>query len=528
MTDEATAARNALIVLLKARRRKMTASERGRRKKPVRWIYPWAVEHHYGAAYRAWVRPVREYVHEYIKKHHEAILQGDSAGQVVRRDAVAGKSFKLMVESCDNWISAYVPEGDDGKAQSTIYRGLGSIADSAFDFNGSQYDKSVKSVQVEFPSDESWWPEARRMWQDTNYDIVRNDLRKYVSDINAATEQAVTNGWSVKILSEKIQGLDDKISRGRANFIARDQIGKLNGTVTQKRMQDIGLSMYVWSTSGDERVRESHSVMEGLLCRWDDASVYSEDGGKTWQPRPAGAVLMHPGMDYQCRCCALAWFNELIDEADAADGIVPDYGPEETAVTSEEIGVPQPVHSLDDFKTMKTPLPLEKALKQTNPNYGKGFGWENNCQRCCPTYEAIRRGYDVIAKPTPAKNKTELNSDKFSDYNKNGFAMMYKNADVINAKGVGKNEIKKSMKEWGDGSRCEICVVWKDNGGGHVFMAEQVDGKVLFLDPQSNKVYDESVFDKAKKTYTKYFRVDDLDFNDNIIDCCLNRKEKRK
>ena len=25
---------------------------------------------------------------------------------------------------------------------------------------------------------------------------------------------------------------------------------------------------------------------------------------------------MHPGMDYQCRCCALAWFNELIDEAD--------------------------------------------------------------------------------------------------------------------------------------------------------------------------------------------------------------------
>lgn len=319
MTDEATAARNALIVLLKARRRKMTASERGRRKKPVRWIYPWAVEHHYGAAYRAWVHPVREYVHEYIKKHHEAILQGDSAGQVVRRDAVAGKSFKLMVESCDNWISAYVPEGDDGKAQSTIYRGLGSIADSAFDFNGSQYDKSVKSVQVEFPSDESWWPEARRMWQDTNYDIVRNDLRKYVSDINAATEQAVTNGWSVKILSEKIQGLDDKISRGRANFIARDQIGKLNGTVTQKRMQDIGLSMYVWSTSGDERVRESHSVMEGLLCRWDDASVYSEDGGKTWQPRPAGAVLMHPGMDYQCRCCALAWFNELIDEADGVE-----------------------------------------------------------------------------------------------------------------------------------------------------------------------------------------------------------------
>ena len=73
----------------------------------------------------------------------------------------------------------------------------------------------------------------------------------------------------------------------------------------------------------------------------------------------------------------------------------------------------------------------------------------------------------------------------------------------------------------GDGARCEICVVWADNGSGHVFMAEQVDGETIFLDPQSNKVYDDSVFDKVTKSYTKYFRVYDIDFNDNILDCCL-------
>lgn len=529
MTEEGKASRAALTVLVKAKRSDLGRAARARRKKPARWLYPWAVENRYAAAYRAWFRPVRAFVHEYVQKHREAVLMGDSADAVVRQDEAAGESFNTMVRSLNGWAGAYISDDEEKKLRSPVYLGLGNIADSAFDFNGIQYDKSVKSaLGIQFPSDEGWWPSARELWQDMNYDIIRSDIKKYIADINAATEQAVINGWSAGKLSAKIQELDDKISRSRARFIARDQMGKLNGQVSQHRMQDIGLSMYEWSTSGDERVRESHEVMEGLLCRWDDAEVCSHDNGKTWVPRPAGAVLMHPGMDYQCRCCALPWFDEILNELDAADGIVPDYGPEETAVTSEEIGVPQPVHSLDDFKTMETPLPLEKALKQTNPNYGKGFGWENNCQRCCPTYEAIRRGYDVIAKPTPAKNKTELNSDKFSDYNKNGFAMMYKNADVINAKGVGKNEIKKSMKEWGDGSRCEICVVWKDNGGGHVFMAEQVDGKVLFLDPQSNKVYDESVFDKAKKTYTKYFRVDDLDFNDNIIDCCLNRKEKRK
>lgn len=177
---------------------------------------------------------------------------------------------------------------------------------------------------------------------------------------------------------------------------------------------------------------------------------------------------------------------------------------------------------------MDTPLSVEDALKQVNPNFStKGFKWTHNCQRCCPTYEAIRRGYDVVAKPTVAKNDVELLADKFTDYYSNAFSKMFKDADVLSAKGYGKNDIIQSMKDWGDGSRCEICVVWKD-WSGHVFMAEQVEGKTIFLDPQSNKVYDESVFKETKMGRTKYFRTDNLDFNDNILECCLNRKEKRK
>jgi hypothetical protein len=56
--------------------------------------------------------------------------------------------------------------------------------------------------------------------------------------------------------------------------------------------------------------------MDEGLCRWDDSSVYSDDGGKTWKPRPAGAVRLHPGEDYQCRCCALSYWQEIVDEVD--------------------------------------------------------------------------------------------------------------------------------------------------------------------------------------------------------------------
>lgn len=311
------AARNALIVLLRAQRNGMTPAEKAQRKKPAKWLYPWATEHHYAQAYRAWVKPVRVFVHEYMEKHQEAVLRGDSANAVIRQDAVAGQSFALMVKSLNGWVDAYISDDGEKKLRSPIYMGLGDISDSAFNFNGTQYNKSTKSaLGINFPSDESWWPDARKMWQDTNYEIVRSDIKKYISDINSATEQAVTNGWSVKALTDKIMALDSKITKSRAAFIARDQIGKLNGTITQKRMQDIGLTMYEWGSSSDERVRQSHAIMDGKLCRWDDATVYSEDGGKTWKPRPAGAVLMHPGMDYQCRCTAYTWFNELIDEAD--------------------------------------------------------------------------------------------------------------------------------------------------------------------------------------------------------------------
>jgi hypothetical protein len=81
-------------------------------------------------------------------------------------------------------------------------------------------------------------------------------------------------------------------------------------------MESVGLAMYIWETSGDERVRPSHEMMDGGLCRWDNSAVYSQDGGKTWILRPSGAVILHPGQNYQCRCCAIAYWQELVDEAD--------------------------------------------------------------------------------------------------------------------------------------------------------------------------------------------------------------------
>jgi len=320
--------RSVLVNYLKAKRRSMGASVRKRRAKPTRWLYPWATEKHYQTAIRAWFKPMREYVINYIKEHSEAILRGDSSTAVIRADATTGRTFSLMVRSLNAWVGQYISDDPHRKRESPIYTGLGNIAETTFDFNDKQYEKSAKAnLGIEFPVNEDWWPDARETWQDRNYDLIQSDIKRYISQVNGLTERAVTSGWSLSELSKKVKALDVSITENRARFIARDQIGKLNGQITQRRMEAAGLSMYIWSTSGDERVRgdpagffpdadSSHYIMDNLLCRWDDPTVYSEDGGKTWIDRPSNAVLLHPGEDYQCRCTAMAYWNEIVDEAD--------------------------------------------------------------------------------------------------------------------------------------------------------------------------------------------------------------------
>ena len=107
-----------------------------------------------------------------------------------------------------------------------------------------------------------------------------------------------------------------KVSDGRAKVLARDQTAKMNCSISSIRQNAIGIDKYIWETSKDARVvgtpgglykkitklHKNHYKMEGLLCRWDDPTVYSKDKGKTWIKRQADMPQNHPGDDIMCRC----------------------------------------------------------------------------------------------------------------------------------------------------------------------------------------------------------------------------------
>ena len=287
-------------------------------KKPTKNItsqraYPHGVEMKYFRQLKGFFKPLTDYVNKYINEHLEPLLRGDSTE--IHLDAIPGQSFRNMIYNLENWLSIYMPDIADFPENSNnnvIFTALGKTADEAKTFGDKEFQKTIeKGIHINPPITSEWWEDMKDSWAEDNYSLITSNAKKYVSQINTLTEQAIINGLSPAKLKEEIKKATEGLSDKHCKLLARDQMGKLNGQITQAQMEEVGLDLYVWSTAYDDRVRDSHALMEGLLCRWDDASVCSYDNGKTWVSRPSGAVDLHPGQDIQCRCVALSFYPEL-------------------------------------------------------------------------------------------------------------------------------------------------------------------------------------------------------------------------
>ena len=278
--------------------------------------YPSGIEQKYFCQLQSYFKPLTDYVKKYLNENLPQILRGDSAD--LHLDSIPGNAFDKMLYNLENWLSIYMPDISvlpDDSNNNVIYAGLGKTADETIKFSETQFKKIIeKGIHVDVPTTAAWWDKMKKSWMDDNYTLITSNAKNYVSQINSIVEQGVVNGLGVDKVTEQIFEKTNSLTKKHCKLLARDQIGKLNGQITQAQNEELGLDLYIWDTSMDDRVRESHAVMQGLLCRWDDASVCSYDNGKTWVSRPSGAVDLHPGQDIQCRCSALTYYPELIAE----------------------------------------------------------------------------------------------------------------------------------------------------------------------------------------------------------------------
>lgn len=129
-----------------------------------------------------------------------------------------------------------------------------------------------------------------------NVDLITSIGDRYFAEIRQTVTDAVRTGRRSADLAADIEARYG-VSQSRAKLIARDQIAKLNGQITEERQTSVGVTRYMWSASGDERVRQTHRANDGKVFDWRE-------------PPATG----HPGQDYQCRCVAIPIFDDA-DEA---------------------------------------------------------------------------------------------------------------------------------------------------------------------------------------------------------------------
>lgn len=151
-------------------------------------------------------------------------------------------------------------------------------------------------------------------------------------------------------------------------------------------------------------------------------------------------------------------------------------------------------------------ISIEKALEGANPFYNTGVEFNENCQRCVVAYELRRRGYDVVALPT-------YGDDKLPIGRKWAGAFLHGKFESVGASSPLKTQanLEAKMHEWGNGSRAIVAIK------GHVFNAENVRGKIRYVDAQTNTIYNSNnVFSRLGKNSkgVEILRTDNLRLSD--------------
>lgn len=267
--------------------------ERYRIKKPAALGYPAALE----IQYRKRLREPMEYLATLIERHLMSRLT-----EIIREAKT--ERFDAYTDTLDSIIETIQNEFGDRYSEDEI-RFLAS--DHANKLSNHHRDRLTKiisnAVGVNVFTTEPYLQTHLKSFVQENVDLIESIPPEQLSRVRRIVKDGVNSGQTVKDTEAEIrkewgETLKDK-PKNRAEFIARDQNGKLFGQLNQLRQTELGVQRYIWRDVDDARVRPNHASKDGQPFSWDRP------------PSDTG----HPGQDYQCRCWAEPILRDLLDEA---------------------------------------------------------------------------------------------------------------------------------------------------------------------------------------------------------------------
>lgn len=270
-------------------------------------LQPTGLEREYYFDILALIAPLRKQVEEIlipvipaIIRMHAEEMRVDSA----RLDAVIGYS-QLITRSISDVRVAISKQ----ITVETISDRADSMARRVSVFNQAQINRQFQSVLGINPlMSERWLEPLVSSFTEKNVALIKSISNDCLNKIEGLVRNTVERGIGTGKLESQIYaeygGMIHnqlEMTHSRAHLIARDQIAKYNGSLTELRQKSAGVTKYIWSTSKDERVRQLHQELDGKTFSWDDPPVSGTSGEK-----------LPPGLAINCRCCALPILEEFL------------------------------------------------------------------------------------------------------------------------------------------------------------------------------------------------------------------------
>jgi len=192
-------------------------------------------------------------------------------------------------------------------------RELKRSADRIAQAGGDIHRAQLKTVLGVDPiSAEPWLETEVNAFVKENSSLITTLTNEQVDKVEQLVFREGRRRASVKEIELKIRDVF-KTSEARAALIARDQVSKFNGKLTEIRQRNAGIVKYKWQTSQDGRVRtlsnsggySDHGRLNGQEFSWDDPPITVFKGKRAGERN-------HPGEDINCRCVALPVLDDLI------------------------------------------------------------------------------------------------------------------------------------------------------------------------------------------------------------------------
>lgn len=134
-----------------------------------------------------------------------------------------------------------------------------------------------------------------------NARLIQTVPQDIAAEFTKTIRQRQMSGLRPDSILEELQRRAPQLTKEQARRIARTESGKAATALREARARKYHRDFYIWFTSRDERVRESHKLMHNVICRWDDPPNPEMLAGEA---RNYGSY--HPRGIFNCRCDALS------------------------------------------------------------------------------------------------------------------------------------------------------------------------------------------------------------------------------